>query len=77
MVIDVNVPPKTITTIVPTFDAGTITWTAGNTSTILGNITNNEILLYPDWDLYRPFDTKEEPPKTYLQLPIGKRLISI
>ena len=63
-------------------DAAGITWTAagGNTSTITdciitdtfdrGNIT----VRFTNNDIIR---TEEEPPKTYLQLPTGKRLISI
>ena len=63
-------------------DAAGITRTAagGNTSTITdciitdtfdrGNIT----VRFTNNDIIR---TEEEPPKTYLQLPTGKRLISI
>ena len=42
-------------------------------------ITDNTLFLNPDtrWNIYPTLHIKEEPPKTYLQLPIGKRLISI
>ncbi len=72
-----------------TADTNTITWTAAGSDT--STITDNTVFLNPDtrWNLYPSFeitdndivllkpDIKEELPKTYLQLPIGKRLISI
>ncbi len=72
------------------FDANIVTWTAsgGDTSTIVDNFTSYSTtnsttnsfdqgditVRYTDGDIIR---TEEEPPKTYLQLPTGKRLISI
>ncbi len=68
-----------------------VIWTAagGNTSTITDNLVyydspntlrvgdsiNIELSDESNW--YIKTDIKEEPPKTYLQLPTGKRLISI
>ena len=75
-----------------TFDAANITWTAigGDTSTITHGIvyydspntlivgdSSINIELSDESNWYIKTDIKEEPPKTYLQLPIGKRLISI
>ena len=68
------------------FDANMVTWTAsgGDTSTIVDNFTSysttnsfdqgNITVRFTDGDIIR---NEEEPPKTYLQLPTGKRLISI
>ncbi len=75
-----------------TFDAADITWTAtgGDTSTITHGIvyydspntlivgdSSINIELSDESNWYIRTDIKEEPPKTYLQLPTGKRLISI
>ena len=72
-----------------TFNAYKISWTAtgGDTSTITNSIIYSDpirssdqwqmgdiTVRFTDNDIIR---TEEEPPKTYLQLPTGKRLISI
>ena len=61
-------------------DSSTITWTAAGND--ISTITDNNWVFdqgtvtvrFTDNDIIR---TEEEPPKTYLQLPTGKRLISI
>ena len=56
------------------FDANTVTWTAvaGDTSTITDNTW-----VFDEGTVSVKIYEPPEPPKTYLQLPIGKRLISI
>ena len=83
MVIDA---PRTITPITPVITDNNITWTAAgsDTSTITDSIIYNDTsttfdrgnitVRFTDNDIIR---TEEDPPKTYLQLPTGKRLISI
>ena len=68
---------------------GNVVWTAagGDTSTITHGIIYNDnpnssrvgdTVRFIDNNIsFNTPDIKEEPPKTYLQLPIGKRLISI
>ena len=63
-----------------TFPTSGVSWTIPNTADGLVFFDNTGTSLeFPDCrlDLYLESDVKEEPPKTYLQLPTGKRLISI
>ncbi len=57
-----------------TADTNTITWTAAGSDT--STITDNT-WVFDEGTVSVKIYEPPEPPKTYLQLPIGKRLISI
>ena len=68
--------PRTITTDNTPLITGTFTDNAiGNVTWTAGDSINIELSDESNW--YIKEDIKEEPPKTYLSLPAGKRLISI
>ncbi len=78
MATDVNVSPIENGGSI-TFNASDITWAAINSGTTnsFRIVDSISIDLSDESNWYIKEHTKEEPPKTYLSLPTGKRLISI